>query len=239
MGRALTLVLILVVCIPAFAQGQAPAVTSADAAKRADSYTGRMSPEQKIDYIGGTGFAVRAIPELGVPALEIQQSLGCSGGGFGDGAQRPEGALYRGFRRNEHRFSRRSEVAQVYVGEAKPSVPRPAKELKGFSRVELAAGETKHVTMSLDARALAFYDVAGKHWQADAEAFSILVGARLLTRRSPRACHCRKPSASARRSNLDRNLVLAPVTKLGEAWRWARSSQKSRIAELTSNRRAP
>jgi beta-glucosidase len=30
-----------------------------------------MSPEQKIDYIGGTGFAVRAIPELGVPALEM------------------------------------------------------------------------------------------------------------------------------------------------------------------------
>ncbi len=71
MRRALTLVLILVVCIPAFAQGQAPAVTSADAAKRADSYIGRMSPEQKIDYIGGTGFAVRAIPELGVPALEM------------------------------------------------------------------------------------------------------------------------------------------------------------------------
>jgi len=56
-----------------------------------------------------------------------------------------------------------SEVAQVYVGEAKPSVPRPAKELKGFSRVELAAGETKHLTMSLDVRAFAFYDVAGKH----------------------------------------------------------------------------
>jgi beta-glucosidase len=69
-----------------------------------------------------------------------------------------------------------SEVAQVYVGEAKPSVPRPAKELKGFSRVELAAGETKHLTMSLDARAFAFYDVAGKHWQAHAGTFSILVG---------------------------------------------------------------
>jgi hypothetical protein len=49
MRRALALVLILVVCIPAFAQGQVPAVTSADATKRADSYIGRMSPEQKID----------------------------------------------------------------------------------------------------------------------------------------------------------------------------------------------
>jgi beta-glucosidase len=69
-----------------------------------------------------------------------------------------------------------SEVAQVYVGEAKPSVPRPVKELKGFSRVELAAGETKHVAIPLDVRAFAFYDVAGKHWQADAGNFSILVG---------------------------------------------------------------
>lgn len=69
-----------------------------------------------------------------------------------------------------------SEVAQVYVGEAKPRLPRPAKELKGFSRVELAAGETKHVTLSLDARAFAFYDAAGRHWQADAGTFSILVG---------------------------------------------------------------
>lgn len=77
MRRALTLLLILVVCIPAFAQGQAPAVTNADATKRADSYVDRMSPELKIDYIGGTGFAVRAIPELGLPALEMSDgSLG-------------------------------------------------------------------------------------------------------------------------------------------------------------------
>ena len=69
MRRALTLVLILVVCIPAFAQ--APAATSADATKRAESYVTKMSPEQKIDYIGGTGFAVRAVPELGLPALEM------------------------------------------------------------------------------------------------------------------------------------------------------------------------
>jgi len=65
MGRALTLVLILVVCIPAFAQ--APAATSADATKRADSYVTKMSPEQKIDYVdlaekvgAGIGKDVRA-----------------------------------------------------------------------------------------------------------------------------------------------------------------------------------
>jgi beta-glucosidase len=42
--------------------------------------------------------------------------------------------------------------------------------------LELAASESKHVTLSLDARAFAFYDVAAKHWQADAGTFAILVG---------------------------------------------------------------
>ncbi len=69
-----------------------------------------------------------------------------------------------------------AEVAQVYVGGANPKVPRPTKELKGFTRVEVAAGETKHVTVLLDARAFAYYDVSGKHWQADSGAYTILVG---------------------------------------------------------------
>ena len=69
MRRALSLIVILLVCVPAFAQ--APATTSADATKRADSYVSKMSPEQKIDYIGGTGFAIRAVPELGLPALQM------------------------------------------------------------------------------------------------------------------------------------------------------------------------
>jgi beta-glucosidase len=69
-----------------------------------------------------------------------------------------------------------AEVAQLYVAEAAPKVPRPANELKGFARVELATGETKRVTLSLDARAFAFYDVASKHWQADSGAYTIKVG---------------------------------------------------------------
>jgi beta-glucosidase len=69
-----------------------------------------------------------------------------------------------------------AEVAQLYVGESSPKVPRPAQELKGFARVELAPGETKHVTISLDARAFAFYDVASKRWQADSGAYTIKVG---------------------------------------------------------------
>ncbi|MGA6982631.1 MAG: glycoside hydrolase family 3 C-terminal domain-containing protein [Candidatus Sulfotelmatobacter sp.] len=69
-----------------------------------------------------------------------------------------------------------ADVAQVYVGESNPKVPRPAKELKGFSRVELAPGETKHVSVALNPRAFAYYDTAAKDWHADAGQYSVEVG---------------------------------------------------------------
>ena len=67
-------------------------------------------------------------------------------------------------------------VAQVYVSEAHPSVPRPPQELKGFDRVMLQPGETKHITVPLDARSFAFYDTAAKAWHVDPGDFSILAG---------------------------------------------------------------
>jgi beta-glucosidase len=69
-----------------------------------------------------------------------------------------------------------ADVAQVYVAEADPKIPRPPKELKGFSRVDLAAGETKHVSVSLNPRAFTFYDAAAKHWHADAGRYTVEVG---------------------------------------------------------------
>jgi beta-glucosidase len=69
-----------------------------------------------------------------------------------------------------------AEVAQVYVGEAHPSVPRPVRELKGFARVELNPGETRHISVPLDQRAFAYYDVTGKGWKVDPGEFAIYVG---------------------------------------------------------------
>ena len=69
-----------------------------------------------------------------------------------------------------------ADVAQVYVSEANPKLPRPAKELKGFSRVDLGPGETKHVSVPLNPRAFTFYDVTAKHWHADAGKYTVEVG---------------------------------------------------------------
>ena len=69
-----------------------------------------------------------------------------------------------------------AEVAEVYVGDAHASVPRPLKELKGFAKIDLKPGETRRVTLTLDRRAFSFYDVAKKDWSAEPGDFTILVG---------------------------------------------------------------
>jgi len=69
-----------------------------------------------------------------------------------------------------------AEVAQLYIGDAHASVPRPPRELKGFAKVELKPGETRQVTIALDPRAFTYYDVKDKLWRADAGEFDVLVG---------------------------------------------------------------
>ena len=51
------------------------------------------------------------------------------------------------------------EIAQLYIRDNVSSATRAVKELKGYKRVALKAGETKKVTFSLNAESLAFYDI--------------------------------------------------------------------------------
>ena len=69
-----------------------------------------------------------------------------------------------------------AEVAELYVSPSHSSVPRPEKELKGFAKVNLRPGESRRVTIKLDGRAFAFYDVAKKDWNAEPGDYAILVG---------------------------------------------------------------
>jgi beta-glucosidase len=70
-----------------------------------------------------------------------------------------------------------AEVAQLYIHEKNPSLSRPEKELKGFKKVLLKAGETKIVSIPLDQAAFAFYDPAKNGWVAEKDSFEILIGA--------------------------------------------------------------
>ncbi len=69
-----------------------------------------------------------------------------------------------------------STVVQVYVGDVEASVPRPKKELKGFAKVHLNAGESRRVTIALNDRAFAFFDVTAGQWRIEAGAFEISTG---------------------------------------------------------------
>ncbi len=69
-----------------------------------------------------------------------------------------------------------ADVAQVYVGDRHARVPRPAKELKSFARMNLRPGEAKRATVALDDRALSYYDVNTKQWRAEPGSFDVLVG---------------------------------------------------------------
>jgi beta-glucosidase len=69
-----------------------------------------------------------------------------------------------------------ADVAQVYIGDTHSKVPRPAKELKGFAKVSLRPGETRRVTIPLDARSFSYYDVNAKQWRAEPGDFDVLVG---------------------------------------------------------------
>jgi len=69
-----------------------------------------------------------------------------------------------------------ADVAQLYVGDPSAKVERPAKELKGYEKVRLEPGKTEHVTLALDHRSLAYWNVATNNWQVDPGKFVVYVG---------------------------------------------------------------
>lgn len=67
------------------------------------------------------------------------------------------------------------EIAQMYICDCVSSVARPVKELKGFERVALKAGETKTVEFDITADKLSFLDIDMKPTVEPGE-FEVMVG---------------------------------------------------------------
>jgi beta-glucosidase len=70
-----------------------------------------------------------------------------------------------------------AEIIQLYVGDNQPGIYRPEKELRGFAKVFLRAGEEKPVEFVLNDRAFACYDVDAKAWVVPEGNYQISLGA--------------------------------------------------------------
>jgi beta-glucosidase len=68
-----------------------------------------------------------------------------------------------------------AEVAQLYVSDPKSSVMRPAKELKGFKKVFLQAGESTKVSITVPVNSFAFYSEEEQNWVVEPGKFNLLV----------------------------------------------------------------
>ncbi len=69
-----------------------------------------------------------------------------------------------------------AEVAQLYIADKTGGVHRPMKELKGFRKVFLKAGEAVNIEIELENRDFAYYDVDKKDWLVQRGEYGILVG---------------------------------------------------------------
>ncbi|HEV2215845.1 MAG TPA: glycoside hydrolase family 3 C-terminal domain-containing protein [Terracidiphilus sp.] len=69
-----------------------------------------------------------------------------------------------------------AEVAELYVSDPSATVTRPERELKGFTKIHLAPGETKHVTLMLNAGAFSYWSPTLHTWHVDPGNFILRVG---------------------------------------------------------------
>lgn len=69
------------------------------------------------------------------------------------------------------------EIVELYVGNAPAGVPRPVKELRGFTKVFCTPGQTQTVTFTLNKRSFAYYHVGMHDWYAESGTYEILAGA--------------------------------------------------------------
>lgn len=69
-----------------------------------------------------------------------------------------------------------TEVAQLYVGLPDSRILRPKKELKGFAKIFLAAGESREVTIPFDKYTFRYWNVKKKGWAVETGSYRISVG---------------------------------------------------------------
>lgn len=90
-----------------------------------------------------------------------------------------------------------AEIAELYVSPPHSVLFRAPQELKGFEKVFLCAGESRHVELTLDARAFAYYDVGMQDWRVESGVYGIRVGASSRDIRLTGCCTADNPPQAA------------------------------------------
>lgn len=88
----------------------------------------------------------------------------------------PSGQVQIGFDLTNTGGRTGAEVSQLYLG-FPAAAGEPPKLLKGFQRISLASGQTRHVTFNLDWQDLANWDATARGWIVTPGQFQVLVGA--------------------------------------------------------------
>ena len=70
-----------------------------------------------------------------------------------------------------------AEIVQLYVAKPNAEIFRPAQELKAFAKVQLAAGESKTVTLTLDDKAFRYWNTRTDSWEVEDGTYELRVGA--------------------------------------------------------------
>lgn len=73
-----------------------------------------------------------------------------------------------------------AEVAQLYIGMKDGKVFRPAKELKGFQKVFLKAGESRRVHIPFDDKTFRYWNVRTDQLETEGGTYTIMIGASCL-----------------------------------------------------------
>jgi beta-glucosidase len=70
-----------------------------------------------------------------------------------------------------------AEIAELYIGlPSTPEIPQPPRQLKGFTKISLAPGETRHVQLQLNARALSCWDTETHGWKILPGTYQVMAG---------------------------------------------------------------
>ena len=69
-----------------------------------------------------------------------------------------------------------SEIVQLYIGRNQEGVHRPEKELKGFAKVYLEAGQSKEITIDFDEYSFRYYDTVNRCFEVQDGEYQILIG---------------------------------------------------------------